>query len=84
MQKLALFWIRIGNLGKLLLQIVHIDTHKGKQLNISPGGNVKISTIPMGVKHTQNMAFFVLMGWLGRVGCLMVPPPQIADLGFSE
>jgi hypothetical protein len=83
MQKLALFWIRIGNLGKLLLQIVHIDTHKGKQSNVSPDGNVKISTIPMGVKHTQNIAFSVLMVWLGRVGRLMVLPTQIADLGFS-
>jgi hypothetical protein len=55
MQKAALFWIWIVNLGEFLLQIVQNDVHEEKPINRSPGGNM---TIPIAVKHTQNMTFF--------------------------
>jgi hypothetical protein len=51
---------------------------------VSPRGNMTMWTIPMEVKHTQNMTFFTPINFLGRVERFLSAPTNIADLEFSE
>jgi hypothetical protein len=54
MQKMAFFWILIGNLGEFLLQTLHNHVHKKDRSKVSPGGNMTISTIPTGETHPKH------------------------------
>jgi hypothetical protein len=59
-------------------------SRKKDESNVSPGGKMMISTIPMGVKHRQNITFFASISCMDRVGRLMPALTHTADLGFSN
>jgi hypothetical protein len=54
---MGIYGIWIGILGKFALQTVQSDVHDARPIERLRRANTTISTIPMGVKYTQEVTF---------------------------
>jgi hypothetical protein len=84
-QNVAHFWMDSDReYGRFFFKLSRRMSTKRNRSSVPPGGKMAISTIPIAVEHTQNIAFCAPISGLGRIGRLTSALTHTADLGASK